>query len=75
MMHSVHGTDVSFQYDRRSEARNILESIGNLLYLIELDRNDPNLVRTYTAQAEERLRALDAWLDHPALAALSSGSN
>ena len=66
MMPSVPATGVSFQLDRRSEARNILEAIGNLLYLIEVDHSDPDLVRAYTAQAEERVRALDALLEEPA---------
>ena len=44
--------------DQRNDVRNVMEAIGNLLYLIELDAEDASLVRSYTTQAEERLAAL-----------------
>lgn len=44
--------------NQRNEARNVIEAIGNLLYLIQLDAENANLVRSYTGQAEERLLAL-----------------
>jgi len=44
--------------DQRNDARNVMEAIGNLLYLIQLDAEDSNLVRSYTSQAEERLAVL-----------------
>ena len=44
--------------DQRTDARNIIEALGNLFYLIHQDAENPALVRSYTAQAEERLRAL-----------------
>jgi len=44
--------------DQRNDARNVMEAIGNLLYLIQLDAEDPGLVRSYTSQAEERLAVL-----------------
>jgi len=44
--------------DQRNDVRNVMEAIGNLLYLIHLDSENPDLVRSYTTQAEERLAAL-----------------
>ena len=44
--------------DERVDARNLVETIGNLLYLMNIDAEDPSLVRSYVAQAEDRLRAL-----------------
>ena len=46
--------------DERVDARNLVETIGNLLYLMNVDAEDPSLVRSYVAQAEDRLRALQA---------------
>lgn len=46
--------------DERVDARNLVETIGNLLYLVNVDAEDPALVRSYVAQAEDRLRALQA---------------
>lgn len=46
--------------EQRGEARNLVEAIGNLLYLIQVDSEDGGLVRSYTSQAEERLRVLAA---------------
>ena len=43
-------------------ARNIIETLANLFYLIQLDAQHPDLVREYTVQAEERLQALIALL-------------
>jgi hypothetical protein len=48
--------------DQRTDARNIVETLGNLLYLISVDAENPVLVRSYVGQAEERLRALQALL-------------
>jgi hypothetical protein len=52
---------------RSGDARNIIEALGNLFYLIQLDAEQPHLVRDYTAQAEERLNALIALLPERAL--------
>jgi len=51
--------------DRRNEARNIIEAISNLLYLIQLDSKNPGLVQSYTSQAEERLGVLAGLMDEP----------
>lgn len=48
--------------DQRPDARNIVETLGNLLYLITVDAEKPALVRSYIGQAEERLRALQGLL-------------
>ena len=37
---------------------NILESLSNLLYLAELDAEDPQKVRTYVSLSKERLQAM-----------------
>jgi hypothetical protein len=44
--------------DLAENAMNILETLGNLNYLIQVDARDPSLVRSYANQAEERLVAL-----------------
>lgn len=44
--------------DQRVDARDIIEALGNLLYLIHQDAEKPALVRSYTAQAEERISVL-----------------
>jgi hypothetical protein len=44
--------------DLAENAMNILETLGNLTYLIQVDARDPSLVRSYANQAEERLVAL-----------------
>jgi hypothetical protein len=46
--------------DERVDARNLVETIGNLLYLMNVDAQDPAMVRSYVAQAEDRLRVLQA---------------
>jgi hypothetical protein len=56
---------------QQADARNIIEALGNLCYLIHVDAENPALVRSYTAQAEERLRALAAVI--PASVARSTG--
>jgi hypothetical protein len=37
---------------------NILETLTNLLYLAELDADDPGKVRTYLSLSNERLQAM-----------------
>jgi hypothetical protein len=37
---------------------NILESLSNLLYLAEIDADDPQKVRTYVSLSKERLQAM-----------------
>ena len=37
---------------------NILESLSNLLYLAEIDADDPQKVRTYVSLSRERLQAM-----------------
>jgi hypothetical protein len=51
--------------DQRTDARNIVEALGNLLYLISVDAENAALVRSYVGQAEERLRALQVLLPEP----------
>ena len=74
-MDTVCASGTSWLADRRSgdvpktgDARNIIEALGNLFYLIQLDAENPSLVRNYTAQAEERLRALQILLPDSVLA-------
>ena len=38
---------------------NILESLSNLLYLAEMDADDPEKVRTYVSLSEEQLNAIN----------------
>ena len=56
------------QLDRRNDAHNIIEAVGNLLYLIQLDAAHPELVRSYVRQAEERLSRLGTLIPSPAYA-------
>lgn len=37
---------------------NILESLSNLLYLAEMDADDPQKVRTYVSLSKERVKAM-----------------
>jgi hypothetical protein len=37
---------------------NILESLWNLLYLAEVDADDPQKVRTYVSLSKERVQAM-----------------
>ena len=37
---------------------NILESLSNLLYLAEVEADDPEKVRTYVSLSQERLQAM-----------------
>ena len=37
---------------------NILESLSNLLYLVEVDADDPQKVRNYVSLSKERLQAM-----------------
>ncbi len=37
---------------------NILETLSNLLYLAEMDADDPQKVRTYLSLSKERLQAM-----------------
>jgi hypothetical protein len=37
---------------------NILESLSNLLYLAEVDADDPQKVRNYVSLSKERLQAM-----------------
>lgn len=37
---------------------NILESLSNLLYLVEMDADDPQKVRTYVSLSKERLQVM-----------------
>ena len=48
--------------EQRTDARNIIEALGNLLYLMHQDAEKPTLVRSYAAQAEERVGALQSLL-------------
>jgi hypothetical protein len=43
---------------------NILESLSNLLYLAEVDADDPQKVRTYVSLSKERLQAMTQFLIH-----------
>jgi hypothetical protein len=72
-MDAYASTAPSFADDPRSDARNIIEAINNLLYLVQLDAEDPGLVRNYAAQAEERLRAFGTLLTDPPARAANRG--
>ena len=74
-MDTACATGTSWLADRRTgdvpktgDARNIIEALGNLFYLIQLDAENPSLVRNYIAQAEERLHALQTMLPDSVLA-------
>jgi hypothetical protein len=41
---------------------NILETLTNLLYLAEMEADDPQKVRTYLSLSNERLRAMTQML-------------
>jgi len=43
---------------------NILESLSNLLYLAEIEADDPQKVRTYVSLSQERLEAMTKVLVH-----------
>jgi hypothetical protein len=43
---------------------NILESISNLLYLAEIEADDPQKVRTYVSLSQEQLEAMTKVLVH-----------
>jgi hypothetical protein len=43
---------------------NILESLSNLLYLAEVDADDPQKVRNYVSLSKERLQAMTQVLIH-----------
>jgi len=43
---------------------NILETLTNLLYLAEMDADDPQKVRTYLSLSKERLQAMTQVLVH-----------
>jgi hypothetical protein len=66
-------TAPSLADDSRTAARNIIEAINNLLYLVQLDAEDAGLVRNYAAQAEERLRAFGVLLTDPPSRAANRG--
>ena len=40
------------------ESCNILESLSNLLYLAEVEADDPEKVRIYVSLSQERLQAM-----------------
>jgi hypothetical protein len=40
------------------QSSNILETLSNLLYLTEIDADDPQKVRTYVSLSKERLQAM-----------------
>ena len=42
----------------------ILETLSNLLYLAEMDADDPQKVRTYLSLSKERLQAMTHMLVH-----------
>jgi hypothetical protein len=43
---------------------NILESLSNLLYLAEIEADDPQKVRTYVSLSQEQLEAMTKVLVH-----------
>jgi hypothetical protein len=43
---------------------NILESLSNLLYLTEIEADDPQKVRTYVSLSQEQLEAMTKVLVH-----------
>jgi hypothetical protein len=43
---------------------NILEALSNLLYLAEMEADDPQMVRTYLSLSKERLQAMTQVLVH-----------
>jgi hypothetical protein len=43
---------------------NILETLSNLLYLAEMEADDPQKVRTYISLSKERLQAMTQVLVH-----------
>jgi hypothetical protein len=43
---------------------NILEALSNLLYLAEMEADDPESVRTYLSLSKERLRDMSQVLVH-----------
>ena len=43
---------------------NILESLSNLLYLAEIEADDPQKVRTYVSLSQEQLEAITKVLVH-----------
>ena len=43
---------------------NILETLSNLLYLAEMEADDPQKVRTYLSLSKERLQAMTEVLVH-----------
>lgn len=59
-MDLAYAPGASWPEDERVDARNLVETIGNLLYLVNIDAENPALVRSYVAEAEDRLRALQA---------------
>ena len=56
-----------------SDVARISETLNNLSYLIELDAQNPGLVRQYAKQADQLLRALED-LVHLADAQVCEGS-
>jgi len=40
---------------------NILETLTNLLYLAEMEADDPQKVRTYLSLSKERVQAMTLW--------------
>jgi hypothetical protein len=43
---------------------NILETLSNLLYVAEMEADDPQKVRTYLSLSKERLQAMTQVLVH-----------
>ena len=54
--------DVSYNDRFITHAVNIADTLANLAYLIDVDAEDPLLVRQYARDADERLRALASLL-------------
>jgi hypothetical protein len=66
-MDAAYAQDASWLPDeQRNDARNIIETLGNLVYLIHTGAENPVLVRSYAGEAEERLRALKSLLPESA---------
>jgi hypothetical protein len=61
-VHSMATRRIPISILRRS--CNILETLSNLLYLAEMEADDPQKVRTYLSLSKERLQAMTEMLVH-----------
>jgi hypothetical protein len=48
----------------QQKGSNILEALFNLLYLAELEADDPEKVRSYLSMSQERVRAMAKVLEN-----------